>query len=92
MERGVILENIPREIDGESCLGGEIIRRLERRDDLAAQFEIRLFEIVDGYVNDLFGVSFDPEVGKADVVRIADEQARESVGLQGIMAVFLGSS
>ena len=59
MQRGVLLEYVSREMNRESCLGGEIFPGLERRGDLSTQLEICLLEIADRDVDDLMGVSFD---------------------------------
>ena len=75
MQRDILLEYVFREINGESCLSGEIFPGLERSSDLSVQLEIRLFEIAERYIDDLIGVSFDLEIGEADVVRISDEKA-----------------
>ena len=85
MQRGVLLEYVSREMNRESCLNGEIFPGLERRGDLSTQLEIRLFEIADRDIDDLIGVSFDLEMGEADVVRIPGEKARESIDLKGDM-------
>ena len=85
MQRGVLLEQVSREINRESCLSGEIFPGLERRGDLSTQPEMCLFEIADRYVDDLIGVSFDLEMGEADVVRISGEKAREPIGPKGYM-------
>ena len=76
MQRDVLLEYVSRDMNRDMCLSGEIFPGLERRGDLSNQLEIRLFEIADRYIDDLIGVSFDLEIGEADVVRISGEKAR----------------
>ena len=75
MQRDVLLEYASREKDRESFLSGEIFLGLERSGDLSTQLEICLFEIADRYIDDLIGISFDLEIGEADVVRISNEKA-----------------
>ena len=85
MQRDVFLEYVSREMNRDICLSGEIFRGLERSSDLSTQIEICLFKIADRDVDDLIGVSFDLEIGEADVVRISGEKARESIDSKGHM-------
>ena len=89
MQRDVLLEYLSRDMNRDMCLSGEIFPGLERRGDLSNQLEIRLFEIADRYIDDLIGVSFDLEIGEADVVRISGEKAREPIDLKGDMFLII---
>ena len=82
MQRDVLLEYVSREMNWELCLSGEIFPGLEWSGNLSTQPEIRLFEIFDRYIDDLIGISFDLEIGEADVVRISGEKAREPIDLK----------
>ena len=89
IQRGVLLEHVPRERNGEWRLSREIFPGLERCGDLSTQLEIGLFEIADRHVDDLIGVSFDLEMGEADIVRISGEKAREPIDLKGEMFLII---
>ena len=70
-------------------MGKEVFFELERSVDSPTQLQGRFFEIIVGYLDNFIGVSFDPEVGKADVIRISHEQVRKPIDLQGNMFLII---